>query len=80
MSTSDKTGEKLLQSIRMTKAAGTDTSAAAEDTKPEATGTKAAVKKKAPAKKAPVKRSVGKPKTSQETVDPYRSARRVWPD
>ena len=68
MTTSDKTGDKLVQSIRKTKAG-----ASPATPKPRTTTTR----KKAPARAAAKPRTTAKAKT---TTDPYQSGRRVWPD
>jgi len=75
MNTSDKTGEKLVQSIRQTKTSGSANPSRASRTK-ASTGTSAATEtKSAPARKARAPR-----KPAVERTDPYQSGRRVWPD
>ncbi len=70
MTTSDKTADKLVQSIRKTKAGA---SPAAPKTRTTTT------RKKAPAAKSRSStRTTASAKTT--TVDPYQSGRRVWPD
>ena len=70
MTTSDKTADKLVQSIRKTKAG---TPAVAPKTRATTT------RKKAPAAK---RRSANTSTTKTTTTagDPYQSGRRVWPD
>ena len=69
MTTQDKTGQKLVDSIRKTKAGATAT-----PSQPE----KPATKPKAPARRRPA------PKTQRSednaNRDPYQSGARVWPD
>jgi hypothetical protein len=89
MSSTDKTGEKLLASIRKTRAAGAsgEDSAAkpagAQTAKPAATTTKRKTapksRAKAAAKPAPRKAAPAKVK-AQQPVDPFQAGRRVWPD
>ena len=81
MSTTDKTGEKLLQTIRDTKAAGTPSRTS--PTTRKKTATRKATPKVASgtspqpaAKPAPA----AKPKAAAPGGDPYQAARRVWPD
>ncbi len=75
MTTADKTGDKLVQSIRKTKAG-----ASATAPKPRAP---AATRNKAPTSKAPAS-AAAKPRATRKTVsattDPYQSGQRVWPD
>ena len=88
MSSTDKTGEKLLASIRKTRAAGAsgeDTAAkpaGAQTAKPAATTKRKTAPKsraKAAAKPAPRKAAPAKVK-AQQPVDPFQAGRRVWPD
>ncbi len=89
MSTTDKTGKQLLDSIRKTKA-GPSTAAAqnakttAPDDKPAAAKPAAVKPAAAAAKKAPAKRSTAaKPAAAKKPTsssDPYQSSRRIWPD
>ncbi len=87
MTTSDKTGEKLVQSIRKTKASSGSTSPATATDKPAAAAPakKAAVKKKVSAKASPRKpatpaKAAAKAKPTKAAIDNYQSSRRVWPD
>lgn len=73
MSTKDNTGDKLVASIRRTKAGTAGTTAA--DT--------SAAKK--PARKPPASKASAKPKPATKSKpavnsDAYQAARRVWPD
>jgi hypothetical protein len=88
MSSTDKTGEKLLASIRKTKAAGASGEntaakpAGAQTAKPAATTKRKTAPKsraKATAKPAPRKAAPAKVK-AQQPVDPFQASRRVWPD
>lgn len=74
MSTTDKTGEKLLASMRKTKAAAADKAAA-----PPKSTQKARTK---PAQRPARKRTAAKRDTSATGIraDAYQSGRRVWPD
>ena len=85
MSTTDKTGKQLLDSIRKTKAG--PSTAAAETAKSAAPAAKPAAKPAAApaaAKKAPARSNAApKPAAAMKTTaaaDPYQSSRRVWPD
>lgn len=89
MSSTDKTGEKLLASIRKTKASGgpTETTAAsgpAATPKRAKTATrKAAPKARSKAAAKPAAKRAAKPaatKPAAVAADPYQGARRVWPD
>jgi hypothetical protein len=79
MSTTDKTADKLVQSIRKTKTATTATDKAPAVAAVSATPPKSAVKKAAPVKPAkpaaPVQTSEPKPEAT-----PSFTRRRVWPD
>ena len=77
MSSTDKTGEKLLASIRKTKAGGKPTETTS--------GGSGAAGRAAPAKKAAVRKKAGATKAAAKSAarpaaDAYQSARRVWPD
>jgi hypothetical protein len=73
MTTKDKTGDKLVASIRRTKSgAGTGTTAA--KTTAAAPAKKRASKRRVSAKTAPAKQATAK------SGDSYQSAGRVWPD
>jgi len=76
MSTNDKTGEKLLASMRKTKADAADKSGA-EKAENQAASKQEAPSSPPPKKKAPAKRG-GRGRTSGG--DPYQSGRRIWPD
>jgi hypothetical protein len=71
MSSNDKTREKLMESMRKTKAGAVKKTVEA-DSKPEE---KKTIRKKA--KKAD-KKKVSKP--AQPGGDPYQSGQRIWPD
>ena len=86
MSSNDKAKEKLMESMRMTKASSdksTETTGTAQNVKPlddkPVMPKKKAVAKKAVAKKATVtkKASTNAQKTG---VNFYQTVRRVWPD
>ena len=71
MSTNDKTGERLVDSMRKTKAAASGDAPAA---KPKtATRKKSAGSTRSRAKKA-------QESQSEASRDPYQAGRRVWPD
>lgn len=72
MSETDKTGEKLVASMRKTRAGTEPKSAAAE--KPAA-----ATKKKTTARRGSTP-AAHKPKQPATAGDPYQTGRRVWPD
>ena len=72
MSEADKTGEKLVASMRRTKAGAEPKSAAAQ--KPAATA-----KKKTSARRGSTP-NARKPKQPATGGDPYQTGRRVWPD
>lgn len=95
MSSSDKTMNKLLDSMRMSKQGAAGSKAAGAGAAPatggqSATAKKTASKKAAPRKKAPVKkppaaRAGGGRYSSEEgratvPTDSYQSPGRVWPD
>lgn len=71
MSEADKTGEKLVASMRRTKAGAGPASGAAK--KPTAASTRKAAPGKSAARKS-------KPAPAASGSDPYQSGRRVWPD
>lgn len=75
MSTNDKTGEKLLDSMRKTKAAAADKPAPSqgESQPPQKKESKPQSKKK-----AEPKRTTGG--GQRRGNDPFQSGRRVWPD
>jgi hypothetical protein len=72
MTTEDKTGDKLVASIRKTKAGAAGSSDTDAATAPAAATRKKTVAKKTPADDAPVD-------TAAAEVQ-YQSVRRVWPD
>ena len=75
MNTSDKTGEKLVQSIRKTKTSASASLTRASRAKASA-GTSAATETKS----APVRKARTRSKPAVERTDPYQSSGRVWPD
>ena len=82
MTTKDKTGDRLVASIRRTRAGAEGAGETATSASPAPK--KAAAKKAAPRKAAPAntakparKRAEPKPDTGR---DSYHSGRRVWPD
>ena len=72
MSETDKTGEKLVASMRKTKAGTNDKPAAAPKTTTPA-------RKKTAAKSA-TGAAARKAKQPQQPRDPYQAGRRIWPD
>ena len=88
MSSTDKTGEKLLASIRKTRAAGgsEENTAAkpggAQTAKPATTTKrKTAPKSRAKTTEKPAARKAAPAKAKeQQAMDPFQAARRVWPD
>jgi len=77
MSSTDKTRQKLMESMRKTKAGSaskSDTTTTSES-KASSAGQSKAAAKPAPAKRKPARKPV--PKTGG---DPYQAGRRVWPD
>mgnify|MGYP001550035235 FL=1 len=90
--TSDKTREKLLSTMRKTKAGTSADNATAPATKGTAAKKKPAAKKKTPVKKKASKKpkSTAKAKTvtiprakgkaKRAAADPYQAAGRIWPD
>ncbi|KPK38617.1 MAG: hypothetical protein AMJ69_07985 [Gammaproteobacteria bacterium SG8_47] len=76
MSQSDKTQQKLIDSIRKTKTGAAKAPAPQASTKPTQPAKSApATKAAAPAKRAPERATPASP-----SADPYRLGRRVWPD
>lgn len=73
MSETDKTGEKLVASMRKTKA-GTAQAAGGEQKSGTRSRTNKPAAKKTPARKA--RSSAG----AKARTDPYQSGRRIWPD
>ena len=86
MSSTDKTGEKLLASIRKTKASGgpseTSSSTPSDTTPRRAVSTKRKVAPKAAANTVakPVAKPAATTKAPATAADPYQAARRIWPD
>lgn len=74
MSTTDKTGEKLVDSMRKTKAATASGNSDASQKQGQAPQEKSAP----PAKKETAKRPSAGART--QAGDPYQSGRRIWPD
>jgi hypothetical protein len=81
MSTTDKTGDKLVQSIRKTKA-GEGGTRRRTGSQGAATGGGKAKPAAKPASKRGAKPASPKAVTAKAkaVVDPYRSCERVWPD
>jgi len=91
MTTNDKTGEKLLASIRKTKEAGGPIETAASPSSASAPAKRTATAKRKAPPKARAKTGAAKPaatrvatpprpKAAAPAAGPYQSARRVWPD
>ena len=86
MSTTDKTGEKLLASIRKTKAGGSSpantggSSGGTTTVRPTATKRKTAPKSRAKAVPAPAVKRATPASVEKEPADPYQAGRRIWPD
>lgn len=87
MSDTDKTGKRLVDSIRKTKAGSATAAAqsAKDDTaaKPAASKPATAATKKTPAstpRRAATRKTPAKTKSSTEKQDPFQAARRIWPD
>lgn len=73
MTANDKTGQKLVDSMRKTKAAAADKAGAQTSRAPAKKATRPQARKKAAARRTA--------NTSrQRRGDPYQSGRRVWPD
>ena len=79
---SDKTREKLLNTMRKTKADAAEVPAKPAAAKKAPAKKKAAKKPKAApkAKAASKPRAKAKKKSAQAATDPYQGARRIWPD
>jgi hypothetical protein len=73
MTTQDKTGEKLVQSIRKTKSTGGTTGGAA-------TTSKAPAAKPAAAKPRAARSTAAKAKAATAATGGYQHGKRVWPD
>jgi len=85
MSTSDKTGDQLANTIRKAKTGPGTSPTDATPSKAAAPAKKAPAKKasarKAPAKKAPTaKKTQTKPSSENTTAARFQHGRRVWPD
>ena len=86
MSTTDKTGEKLLASIRKTKAGGSSaenaggSAAGATAARPTAVKRKTTPKARVKAAVPPAPRRATPAKAEKAPTDPYQAGRRVWPD
>jgi hypothetical protein len=75
MTANDKTGQKLVDSMRKSKAAAADKAGATQ------TASQQSQKKKSPAqtrKKTATQR--GSVRSANQGGDPYQSGRRIWPD
>ena len=79
MSTTDKTGEKLLQTIRDTKAAGAPTGNSTTTRKKTATR-KVTPKPATETRARPALTPAAQPTPGAPGTDPYQAGRRVWPD
>ena len=79
MSTTEKTGEKLLQTIRDTKAAGSPSGTARTTRKATATR-KTTPKAAAETSPQPAATPAPKPKPAIPDTDPYQAGGRLWPD
>ena len=90
--TSDKTREKLLSTMRKTKAGASTDNATAPATKGTSAKKKPTAKKKTPVKKKASKKPKStakattatkpraKAKAEQVAADPYQAGGRIWPD
>ena len=78
MTDTDKTREKLLSSIRKTKAAADKEAAATPET--PAPPIPSAPAASAPASRASAASAAKTKRPAMPATDPYRSGRRVWPD
>lgn len=78
MTTSDKTGDQLANTIRKAK---TGSSSTPKADKPEATAKKAPpAKKAAPVKKKAAASAAKKAEATQQVAQGFQHGRRVWPD
>lgn len=75
MTANDRTGEKLVDSMRKTKAAAAGKTDATEKQPAEPGGRKPQPRSR---RKGSPRQSPGKERS--RSVDPYQSGRRVWPD
>ena len=75
MSSSDKTRQKLMETMRMTKAGSSKTIEDGDTKQPKTSPDDKPIMKKMNST-APKKEE----KKSQKSVDPYQTVRRVWPD
>lgn len=80
MSTTDKTEEKLLNSMRRTKAAAVDKSAKPESTVARASQNTTAKPAQRARRKSTTASKPGAGAASSGQADPYQSGRRIWPD
>jgi hypothetical protein len=80
MTANDKTGEKLVDSMRKTKAAAADKNDAAQNPTQASQTQTSQTKKSQPQakKKTAAKRSSGDAR--KRGGNPYQSGRRIWPD
>lgn len=77
MTTTDKTRQKLMDSMHKTKASSTSAAPA----KNESVTRKRAATAKAPNPSTPAKQATqAREDTPQASKDPYQGGRRVWPD
>ncbi len=77
MSTTDKTGDQLANTIRKAKTGSTETPT---PSKPAAPAKKAAVKKAVPVKKKTARPETKNATASRQKADSYQHGQRVWPD
>ncbi|WP_125180863.1 hypothetical protein [Thiohalobacter thiocyanaticus] len=74
MSEADKTGDKLVASMRKTKAGAAQAAGTQQKSRTASRGSKPAAARKTPARKT------GAPPRAEVEADPYQSGRRIWPD
>lgn len=77
MSTTDKTGDQLANTIRKAKTGPTESPAPAKTAAP---AKKVAAKKAAPAKKKTASPAAKKATATKQVADSLQFGRRVWPD
>ena len=81
MSSTDKTRQKLMDSMRKTKAGSTSKSGTPKsDTKASSSAAQSKPAAKPAAKPAPAKRKPARQPVKKGGGDPYQVGRRVWPD
>lgn len=80
MSTNDKTGDQLANTIRKAKTGTAATQATASAAKPAAPVKKAPAKKAAPAKKKAARPAAKNTEAPQPASGSFKHSRRVWPD